>query len=117
MLGFIFMVDPFREENGATRFVPHSHNWPDLPSHLPPEVKRSFPGEVPALGEAGSLIVLNGAIWHSHTANTTPNPRRSNQGYLPRSIDLASSRGCSPRRLTTRYTPLKLHCRRRRIYS
>jgi hypothetical protein len=27
MAGFIFMVDEFRSDNGATRFIPGSHNW------------------------------------------------------------------------------------------
>ncbi len=32
LIGFILMIDPFRQDNGATRFVPRSHNWPDAPS-------------------------------------------------------------------------------------
>src|SRR5215207_5584896 len=32
MLGFIFMVDDFRRDNGATRFVPGSHEWPTTPA-------------------------------------------------------------------------------------
>ena len=31
LLGFILMIDSFREENGATRFVPTSQHWTDLP--------------------------------------------------------------------------------------
>jgi hypothetical protein len=84
LLGFIFMVDPFREDNGATRFIPHSHKWPDLPSGSPPDAKGSYPGEVLALGEAGTMIIFNGAIWHGHTANVSGDPRRSIQGYFVR---------------------------------
>ena len=29
MAGFILMLDPFRSDNGPTRFIPGSHNWPD----------------------------------------------------------------------------------------
>jgi ectoine hydroxylase-related dioxygenase (phytanoyl-CoA dioxygenase family) len=38
MIGFIFMVDEFRRDNGATRFIPESHNWsigPDELKHNP----------------------------------------------------------------------------------
>ena len=31
MIGFIFMVDEFRRDNGATRFIPGSHNWSTVP--------------------------------------------------------------------------------------
>lgn len=32
MAGFILMLDPFIPTNGATRFIPGSQNWPDVPS-------------------------------------------------------------------------------------
>ena len=34
MIGFIVMIDEFRRDNGATRFVPGSHNWYSLPSDV-----------------------------------------------------------------------------------
>ena len=34
MVGFIFMVDEFRDDNGATRFVPGSHLWSAVPPDL-----------------------------------------------------------------------------------
>ena len=36
LLGFILMVDEFRPDNGATRFVPGSHRWPNAPTAAPP---------------------------------------------------------------------------------
>ena len=55
LLGFILMVDEFRPDNGATRFVP------------------------------GSLLIFNGSAWHGHAANTSSGPRRSIQGaFIPR---------------------------------
>lgn len=84
LLGFILMIDSFREENGATRFVPTSHNWADLPADRLADARAKYSGEVLACGERGTMIIFNGAIWHSHTANVTPEPRRSIQGYFVR---------------------------------
>ena len=80
LLAFILMIDSFRAENGATRFVPASHNWTDLPS----DTRGTCPGEVLGCGERGTMIIFNGAIWHGHTANATPDVRRSIQGYFVR---------------------------------
>jgi hypothetical protein len=84
LVGFIVMVDDFRPENGATRFVPGSHQWAkdwrgsttnDRPSDTP---------QVAACGAAGSVIVFDGSTWHGHGANATSNARRSIQGtYIP----------------------------------
>ena len=84
LLGFILMIDPFREENGATRFVPGSHHWHDLPSDRVLETRIKCPGEVLGCGEPGTMILFNAAIWHGHTANSTSRPRRSIQGYFVR---------------------------------
>jgi ectoine hydroxylase-related dioxygenase (phytanoyl-CoA dioxygenase family) len=73
MLGFILMVDAFRSDNGATRFVPRSQHEP--------QAER----EVLACGPAGSLILFNGSVRHSHSANSSAEPRRSIQGaYIRR---------------------------------
>ena len=84
MVGFILMIDPFTSENGATRFVPSSQYWSDIPSDRLIDTRASFPGETAACGESGSLIIFNGAIWHGHAANNTREQRRSIQGYFVR---------------------------------
>jgi ectoine hydroxylase-related dioxygenase (phytanoyl-CoA dioxygenase family) len=85
MLGFIFMVDEFRSDNGATRFVPGSHNWSKVPSDVMLDPVMDYEGEIQACGPAGSMIVYNGSVWHGHTANLTDKPRRSVQGaYIRR---------------------------------
>jgi len=84
MVGFILMIDAFTSEKGATRFVPASHYWPDAPSDRLTDTRASFPGERAACGEAGSLVIFNGAIWHGHLANSSREPRRSIQGYFVR---------------------------------
>jgi ectoine hydroxylase-related dioxygenase (phytanoyl-CoA dioxygenase family) len=80
MVGFIFMVDPFTADNGATLFVAGSHHR----SHSCREVPASHPDHIPACGAAGSIVVFNGSAWHGHGANTTARPRRSLQGAFIR---------------------------------
>jgi Phytanoyl-CoA dioxygenase (PhyH) len=85
MVGFIFMVDEFRRDNGATRFIPGSHNWATVPDELLDNSLAAYESQIVACGPAGSIVVYNGAIWHGHTANLSDEPRRSIQGaYIRR---------------------------------
>jgi phytanoyl-CoA dioxygenase PhyH len=84
MLGFIFMVDDFRQDNGATRFVPGSHERAGPPDDGAPQQL--------ACGPAGSVILFNGSVWHGHSANPSPRPRRSIQGaYIRREATSGSN--------------------------
>jgi ectoine hydroxylase-related dioxygenase (phytanoyl-CoA dioxygenase family) len=97
MVGFILMVDEFRGDNGATRFVPGSHEWPAAPNELTDGPRADDEGQVVVCGPAGSVIVYNGSVWHGHTANTSGAPRRSIQGtYVRRE---AQSGGNLPARM------------------
>ena len=97
MIGFILMVDEFRRENGATRFVPGSHEWAAIPDALTNAPSADYEGQALACGPAGSVIVYNGSIWHGHAANSTGEPRRSIQGaYIRRE---ARSGGGLPARM------------------
>lgn len=83
LLGFIFMVDAFRPDNGATRFLPGSHRWATSPrqAHLQDHATQL----VSACGPAGSLLVFNGSTWHGQGINDSGGPRRSLQGaFIPR---------------------------------
>ena len=85
LLGFIVMVDEFREDNGATRFVPGSHRAERVTAR---EGNQRPDGDahVLACGEPGSVIVYFGSTWHGYSANRSSSPRRSIQGaYIPRS--------------------------------
>jgi ectoine hydroxylase-related dioxygenase (phytanoyl-CoA dioxygenase family) len=85
LLGFILMVDEFRPDNGATRFVPGSHRWSSGPEEALADPRAEHGEQVLACGIAGSLLVFNGSVWHGHTANTSSEPRRSLQGaFIPR---------------------------------
>jgi ectoine hydroxylase-related dioxygenase (phytanoyl-CoA dioxygenase family) len=84
MVGFILMIDEFRPENGATRFVPKSHTWKEVPRNSLPDLQANCDGQVLACGPAGSMTIFNGAVWHGHTANSTAQARRSIQGYFVR---------------------------------
>jgi len=75
LVGFIFMVDEFRPNNGATCFIPGSQGAKTLPATF---------NLVPACGPAGSIVVFNGSVWHGHGANETDEPRRSIQGAFIR---------------------------------
>ncbi len=75
LVGFIFMVDEFRLENGATRFIAGLQNRP-----------RPLADAIAcdACGRAGSMLIFDGTTWHGHGANRTDSPRRSIQGaFIP----------------------------------
>jgi phytanoyl-CoA dioxygenase PhyH len=95
LVGFIWMVDEFDAENGATRFVPGSHLQPREPAEVLASLTAAHAHEVLACGPAGSMIIFNASVWHSHTANRSARRRRSVQGhFVPRaaraSIDQAA---------------------------
>jgi ectoine hydroxylase-related dioxygenase (phytanoyl-CoA dioxygenase family) len=84
LLGFILMVDEFRADNGATRFVPGSHRRLDSPAASISDLQADNPEQVLAFGAAGSLLIFHGSAWHGHSANTSGEPRRSIYGaFIP----------------------------------
>ena len=85
LVGFILMIDEFHSDNGATRFVPGTHEKAELPEDVMADRRKDYDGQVLATGPAGSLIVFNGSAWHGHTANRSDGARRSVQGaFIPR---------------------------------
>ena len=77
MMNTIWMLDDFTIENGATRVVPGSHK---SGMDQPPK-KMTIPYTVNAVGIAGSVLVINGQVWHAASANKTNAPRRALFGH------------------------------------
>ena len=85
LVGFILMIDEFRPDNGATRFVPGTHHGPDVPEAVMTDRRADYDGQLLATGPAGSLIIFNGSTWHGQPPNTSDGSRRSIQGaFIPR---------------------------------
>jgi ectoine hydroxylase-related dioxygenase (phytanoyl-CoA dioxygenase family) len=103
LVGCILMVDAFDAENGATRFVPGSHLWPQEPGEVMNDPQDADDEQILACGPAGSMIIFNASVWHSHGANRSARPRRSIQAhFVPREAQAAPddhSKGMRPETL------------------
>jgi ectoine hydroxylase-related dioxygenase (phytanoyl-CoA dioxygenase family) len=64
----IWALDDFTLQNGATRVVPYSHLWDD-------ERKPSESEAQPAVMPRGSVMIMDGALYHGGGSNLTPRPR------------------------------------------
>jgi ectoine hydroxylase-related dioxygenase (phytanoyl-CoA dioxygenase family) len=78
---FIWCIDPFDAENGATRLVPGSHLWNDRIDMSGATHYESIPAEAPP----GSVIVYTDMLLHGTGANVSTNRERVsvNVGYCP----------------------------------
>jgi ectoine hydroxylase-related dioxygenase (phytanoyl-CoA dioxygenase family) len=78
---FIWCLDAFDEENGATRVVPGSHRWNDRIDMS----GATFYESVPATAPAGSLIIYTDMLLHGTGANVSADRERAsiNFGYCP----------------------------------
>lgn len=61
----MWALTDFTADNGATRIVPGSHAWAELPDYF--GTYDSKPAEMPK----GSVMVYNGSMWHGGGANRT----------------------------------------------
>lgn len=81
----IWLLDDFTGENGATRVIPGSQNWRELPQDVLNDPAAPHPKEVLVLGPAGSVVVMNTHAWHGGTANRTAHHRRALHAFYCRS--------------------------------
>jgi hypothetical protein len=71
----LWLLDEMTLDNGPTRVVPGSHRRAedDEPER---EWRLPYPGERLITAPAGSVLVLDPAVWHGGTANRLGTPRR-----------------------------------------
>jgi hypothetical protein len=75
----IWMLDDFTTANGATRIVPGTHLVPRAITKSLGQPLAHHPKERIVTGAAGSVLLLNGHVWHSGTKNESSAPRRAAQ--------------------------------------
>jgi ectoine hydroxylase-related dioxygenase (phytanoyl-CoA dioxygenase family) len=71
-INIIWCLADVRAENGATRHIPGSHRWhsrAELPGDLEPLL-------VPFEAPAGSILAMEGRVWHTSGANVTADEDR-----------------------------------------
>ena len=86
----MWMIDEFRNDNGATMFFPGSHltmNPPVFDEFDEPD------GAQTLCAPSGSVLIAHSAWWHRQTANTSPLPRHAllasyTRGYVVPKADM-----------------------------
>jgi len=72
----IWLLDDFTLENGATRVVPGTHLLLGPPPKSFADPASRHPDQKIIIGNAGSVLIFNGHLWHSGTSNRSDRPRR-----------------------------------------
>ena len=72
-LNIIWAVTDVYYENGATLYIPGSHKWINY-SDVPVDAEKML---VPFEAKAGSIIVMEGRIWHTSGVNITKDQDRA----------------------------------------
>lgn len=80
----IWLLDDFTLENGATRVIPGSQHWRQLPQEALTDAIAPHPEEKLLTAPAGSVVVMNTHAWHGGTANRTGNHRRALHAFYCR---------------------------------
>jgi ectoine hydroxylase-related dioxygenase (phytanoyl-CoA dioxygenase family) len=80
----LWMLDDFTSENGATRIVPGSHRLLGAVPKPLAQPGAHHPHELVVSGLAGSVLIINGHLWHSGRRNRSSRPRRAAQHVLTR---------------------------------
>ena len=78
----VWFLDDWTPENGATSCVPGSHKRLEAL----PEPGIEYDDELQICGPRGSVLIVNGAIWHGSSKNITNKSRVGLLGFFCRSI-------------------------------
>ena len=78
----VWFLDDWTLENGATRCVPGSHRRLEAL----PEPGVAYDDALQICGPRGSVLIVNGAIWHGSSENRTNESRVGLLGFFCRSI-------------------------------
>ncbi len=72
-INIIWCLSDAHFENGATLFIPGSHKWRDH-SEVPADAKERLR---PFTAKAGSIVAMDGRLWHTSGANVTADEERA----------------------------------------
>lgn len=72
-INILWCLDDVHDRNGATRYVPGSHYYRTFEDVPPDAMERSRPFEA----KAGSMIVVDGRLWHTSGKNVTADEQRA----------------------------------------
>jgi len=82
-LNVIWCLDDVRGENGGTLFMPGSHHY-QRRADVPADIAQQM---VPFEAKAGSVVAMDGRLWHTSGANRTRDEERALLfGYYSRSF-------------------------------
>lgn len=75
-LSTLWMLSDFTVDNGATWIVPGSHRTTDNPTGtMSVDRFESYPTEIQATGQAGSVLLFDSRLWHATASNNSDGPR------------------------------------------
>ena len=72
-INVLWCIDDFTDENGGTRYVPGSHRHNRAPTQAADHALDTVAIEAPA----GSMVVMEGRVWHKTGNNRTTETRRA----------------------------------------